>query len=249
MGALRELGRRGRLSAAEADELLDLYQRTATHLSHVRSTAPDPSVVQYLSTLLSRARSKSMGTRSASWSGVSHFFGSVFPGMLYRLRRWWLSVLVVNVVLAVVIGSWVARHPGVQSALVTPAQADQLVNHDFADYYSQYSATDFATHVWTNNVWVAALCIAFGVLGVPVILLLLQNTLNVGLIGGLMAAHGRLSLFFGLILPHGMLELTAVFVAAGAGLKLSGRGSSRGIAAERMRWLPRDARSRPSRWA
>jgi uncharacterized membrane protein SpoIIM required for sporulation len=35
-----------------------------------------------------------------------------------------------------------------------------------------------------------------------------------------MAAHGRLDLFFGLITPHGLLELTAVFVAAGAGLKL-----------------------------
>ncbi len=35
-----------------------------------------------------------------------------------------------------------------------------------------------------------------------------------------MAANGKLGLFFGLILPHGMLELTAVFVAAGAGLRL-----------------------------
>jgi len=35
-----------------------------------------------------------------------------------------------------------------------------------------------------------------------------------------MAVHGRLGLFFGLILPHGLLELTAVFVAAGAGLRL-----------------------------
>ncbi|MBF6235374.1 stage II sporulation protein M, partial [Nocardia farcinica] len=31
---------------------------------------------------------------------------------------------------------------------------------------------------------------------------------------------GRLESFFGFILPHGTLELTAVFVAGGAGLKL-----------------------------
>ena len=49
---------------------------------------------------------------------------------------------------------------------------------------------------------------------------LLQNAINVGLIGGIMAANGRLDLFFGLITPHGLLELTAVFVAAGAGLRL-----------------------------
>jgi uncharacterized membrane protein SpoIIM required for sporulation len=35
-----------------------------------------------------------------------------------------------------------------------------------------------------------------------------------------MAAHGRLDIFFGLITPHGLLELTAVFVAAGTGLRL-----------------------------
>lgn len=35
-----------------------------------------------------------------------------------------------------------------------------------------------------------------------------------------MWTHGRASLFFGLILPHGLLELTAVFVAAGVGLKI-----------------------------
>ena len=217
---LRHLGSRRRLSAAESDELLDLYQRTATHLSQIRSAAPDPTLVQYLSAVLSRARAKSMGGRTSTWSGVAQFFAVTFPAVLYRLRRWWLTVLVVNVVVAFVIGAWVARHPGVQSSFVSPRQADQLVNHDFADYYSQYSATDFATRVWTNNVWVAALCIAVGVLGVPVIYLLAQNVLNVGIIGGLMASHGRLSLFFGLILPHGMLELTAVFVAAAGGLKL-----------------------------
>ena len=50
--------------------------------------------------------------------------------------------------------------------------------------------------------------------------MLFQNAVNVGVIGGLMAVHHRLGLFFGLILPHGLLELTAVFVAAGAGLRL-----------------------------
>ena len=40
------------------------------------------------------------------------------------------------------------------------------------------------------------------------------------MIGALMIDHDRGSLFFGLILPHGILELTAVFVAAGVGLRL-----------------------------
>jgi uncharacterized membrane protein SpoIIM required for sporulation len=62
--------------------------------------------------------------------------------------------------------------------------------------------------------------ISGGLLGLPVPYLLFQNAANVGVSAGLMAANGKLGLFFGLILPHGLLELTAVFVAAGVGLRL-----------------------------
>jgi uncharacterized membrane protein SpoIIM required for sporulation len=68
---------------------------------------------------------------------------------------------------------------------------------------------------------VAALSLAFGgLLGLPVLWVLWQNASNVGVVGGFMAANGRLDLFFGLILPHGLLELTAVFVASALGLRL-----------------------------
>ena len=51
-----------------------------------------------------------------------------------------------------------------------------------------------------------------------------------------MAAHGRLDLFFGLITPHGLLELTAVFVAAGAGSSSSGPGSTPAPGPAARRW-------------
>jgi uncharacterized membrane protein SpoIIM required for sporulation len=44
---------------------------------------------------------------------------------------------------------------------------------------------------------------------------------NLGVVGGFLVAAGKGSVFFGLITPHGLLELTAVFVAAGLGLKLA----------------------------
>jgi uncharacterized membrane protein SpoIIM required for sporulation len=95
------------------------------------------------------------------------------------------------------------------------------VNHQFRNYYSQYAASSFAFKVWTNNVWVAAESLIFGVLlGLPTLYVLLNNALNIGIDGGLMVGHGRTAEFFGLILPHGMLELSAVFLAAAAGLRL-----------------------------
>jgi uncharacterized membrane protein SpoIIM required for sporulation len=213
--------RRRRLSGAEADELVDLYQRTATHLSAVRSAAPDPALVGRLSSLVGRARAAVTGTRPVSYHELSEFFLRRFPAAVYRARWWWIGVGAAFLAVAVALGAWVAANPDVQASLVAPQAVRQLVDQDFATYYSSHPAADFAFHVWTNNAWVAALSIASGaLLGLPVPWMLWSNAANVGVIGGYMAAHDRLGLFFGLILPHGMLELTAVFVAAGVGLRL-----------------------------
>lgn len=220
-GRLDQLtSQRGKLSGTEADELLDLYQRVATHLSEIRTRSPEPTLVAHLSSLLAKARLRSAGTRTFTWADVVRFLTTTFPAALYRTRRWWVTVLVVNVVLAFVMGWWLVSHPQLESALISPQEVDQLVNNDFASYYTENAAGSFALKIWTNNAWVAALCIAFGVFGVPVIYLLFTNLVNVAVIGGLMWSHGRADLFFGLILPHGMLELTSVFVAAGVGLKI-----------------------------
>ena len=123
--------------------------------------------------------------------------------------------------MAISLGWWIAAHPHVQTSIASSEQIRQLVDHDFKDYYSSHPAGDFAFQVWTNNAWIAALCITLGgFLGLPVIWLQFQNAVNVAVDGGLMAAHGKLGLFLGLILPHGLLELTAVWVAGGVGLRL-----------------------------
>jgi uncharacterized membrane protein SpoIIM required for sporulation len=217
---LERLSRRRSLTGEEADELVTLYQRAATHLSVVRSAAPDPALVSRLSTLVARARAAATGSHDPAWRDVSRFFLRSFPAALYRTRRWWIATAAASVLVAVLVGAWVAGAPPVEAAGAAPDDVRQLVELDFANYYSENAAGGFAAKVWTNNAWVAAQCIAFGVLGLPVLWVLFQNALNVGLVGGLMAANDRLDLFFGLILPHGLLELTAVFVAAGTGLRL-----------------------------
>jgi uncharacterized membrane protein SpoIIM required for sporulation len=213
--------RRRALTGAEVDELVTLYQRTATHLSAVRSAGHDPALVAGLSSRVASARAAVTGSHVPAWHAVARFAVISFPAMAYRARWWWLGTAAGSILVAVLLGWWVARSPGVQAELLPRAQVQQLVNHQFQNYYSQYAATSFAAQVWTNNVWVAALSLIFGVLlGLPTLWLLFLNAANGGLEGGLMFAHGKGSLFFALILPHGMLELTAVFLAAAAGLRL-----------------------------
>ncbi len=210
-----------RLRGAEADEVVDLYQRTATHLSVVQSAGRDPQLVARLSSLVARARAAVAGTRQPALQDLARFLRVDFPAICYRTRWWWGASALAFVVVGLAFGVFVAQHPDVQLAIASPEETRQLVENDFADYYSNNPAQDFAARVFTNNAYVAAQAILFGVLlGLPVVYVLLQNALNVGVSGGLLAANGKLGLFFGLILPHGLLELTAVFVACGLGLKL-----------------------------
>ena len=212
--------RRGRLDGAESEELVDLYQRVATHLSVVRSSSPDPALVGRLSTLVAQARSAVAGTRSPAWSDLGRFFSEGFPAAVYLARRWWIGAALGFLAVAVVVGWWVAVTPEVQAAVATPEEIRRLIEQDFADYYTSSPAASFAGRVWTNNAWIAAFAlIGGGLLGIPTLYLLWQNAFNIALVAGLMASAGRLDLFFGLITPHGLLELTAVWVAAGVGLR------------------------------
>jgi uncharacterized membrane protein SpoIIM required for sporulation len=120
-----------------------------------------------------------------------------------------------------VIALWVISSPEVQSTIGTPSEIEELVNHDFAAYYGEHSAAAFGLHVWVNNSWVAAKCIAFSVLlGVPIPFVLFANAANLGVVAGLMLQAGKGDVMLGLLLPHGLLELTAVLLAGATGMRL-----------------------------
>lgn len=221
-GRLDELvKRRRRLTGAEVDELVDLYQRVSTHLSMVRSASTDSVLVGQLSGLVARARAAVTGAHAPLWREFLRFWTVSFPVVAYRSWRWWLGSAAAFFLVAALIGLWVAGNPEVQSAVGTPSDIDQLVNNDFASYYSENPAGSFALRVWVNNAWVAAQCIGFAILlGLPIPYILFQNAANLGVTGGLMFDAGKGDIFLGLLTPHGLLELTAVFLAAAAGMRL-----------------------------
>ncbi|WP_434621170.1 stage II sporulation protein M [Arthrobacter sp. A5] len=217
---LNELGRRRRLTGEQADELLRLYQSTSTHLSMIRSAAPESALSASLSTRLARARTRFTGARSNFAEDLARFFVLALPAAFYRIRWLTLGVGAVFVAIAVLYGIWAAGNPQVLSALGNDARLRQLVDHGFVDYYSENPGASFAGQVWTNNAWIAAQAVALGITGVYVPFLLHQNAMGVGLTGGVMFGYGRGDVFFSYILPHGLMELTAVFVACAAGLRI-----------------------------
>lgn len=215
---LDELAGRRRRTGAEADELVRLYQSAATDLSVIRSTAPDPATVARLSQLLARARSAIAGAHEPSWRDVAAFVAIALPAALYRVRWWTAGVALAVVALAVTAGVWVATQPAALAAMGTPSERQAYVDDAFASYYDP--GVGFAATVWTHNALLAALCVGTGITGILPVVFQVANAVNVGAAGGLMAHYGHLGLFLQLIAPHGLLELTSVFVAGGAGLKL-----------------------------
>lgn len=211
---------RGRMTGAEADELVDLYSRTSTQLSVVRSAAADPVLEARLSSLVANARSVVTGVNLPLWRTVGRFFAAGFPAAVYRARRWWIPVALVSVALAALVAWRVIHTPGLGDSLLSRSEVTRLVDHDFASYYTDNPAADFAFHVWLNNASVTATCLVLGVTILPVLVVLWTNVANLGAVAGFMIGAGRGDLFYGLILPHGLLELTIIFVAGGAGLRL-----------------------------
>jgi uncharacterized membrane protein SpoIIM required for sporulation len=213
--------RRRKLTGAEVDELVDLYQRVSTHLSMVRTVSSDAVLVGRLSGLVARARSAVTGAHAPLWSEFTRFWTVSFPVVAYQAWRWWLGSAVAFFIVAFLIGIWVMGNPEVQAAVGTPHEIDQLVNHDFASYYSEHPAASFALKIWLNNSWVAAQCIVFAILlGLPIPYVLFSNAANLGVVGGLMFQAGKGDVFLGLLTPHALLELTAVFLASAVGMRL-----------------------------
>jgi uncharacterized membrane protein SpoIIM required for sporulation len=175
-------------------------------------------LISRLSVLLGKARTRIAGAHEPAWRDVVRFLTVSLPAALYRIRWWSVGVTVACLVVALVAGIWVATTPEGLASMGPPSVQENYVNEAFASYYDP--GLDFATVVWTNNAWIAAQCIGLGITGIFPAYVLFTNAVGVGSIGGMMAAHGELGLFLQLIAPHGLLELTAVFVAGGAGLRI-----------------------------
>ena len=210
---------RARLGPSEVDELVQLYQRASTHLSHARTQRADPALVARLTGLVARAGGVLYGTRSRSVAALARFFTTSFPAAVWHARRFVVASALLLFVPALLMGAWLARSDAALEASAPEALREAYVEDDFEAYYSSTPASQFATEVTVNNIQVGLLAFSTGILlCVPTAFLLVTNGANIGQAAGLFAAVGEQTKFYGLILPHGLLELSAIVVAGAAGL-------------------------------
>jgi uncharacterized membrane protein SpoIIM required for sporulation len=220
---VRKAGRRGigRLTGPEADELVQLYQRVSTHLSFARTNFRDPGLLLRLSQLVASGGAVVYGTRPRTMRAVGRFFTATFPAALWRIRAFVLISALLTFVPAIGIGTWLARSPVALNAAAPPALRQAYIKEESQNYYTENPSAAFATKVYTNNVQVAIYAFASGILlCIPTVIILIFNSINLGSAIGLFAAAGKLPLLLGLLIPHGLIELTSVVIAGAAGLRL-----------------------------
>lgn len=220
---LQTLAAPGRLEGRASDELIARYQAAATDLSAVSSTVGDSAVGDRLSLAISRARLRFTGAGRNPLRELGDFFGARLPAALYRIRWLTLVIAVVSLGSSVAYGAWMLQDPAILGSVVSQmggeAAARRYADRQFVAYYSNYSEGVFATQVWTNNAFLAMRLIALGWTGVWVPASLLGFFQQLGFSGGILVHFGRPDALLFLV-PHGLLELYSVFLAAAAGLSL-----------------------------
>ena len=214
-------GRPGRLTADELDEVVRLHLRVSSQLSTVRVRYRDAGLAARLSALVARSGALVHGSRPRTVGTFARALTVTFPAAVWHARRAILVSTFVFVAGFAAVAVWLANSPAAFEAAVPETARQAYLEEEFEAYYSSEPGTTFAARVFTNNAGVGALAFGSGIAaGIPTLAILLFNGVNVGVAAGLFHAAGEAGRFWGLILPHGLLELTAVFVAGGAGLQL-----------------------------
>lgn len=217
---LDELSRRRRLTGAEVDELVDRYRAASADLAEIKTTAGRTPEGDHVSTILARARLRLTGGRENPLRQIPRFFLLQLPAALYRLRWTTLVIALSFIAVGAVVAFWISSDPALVATLGPQAQLEFYAEEQFTSYYSENPAAAFAGTVWTNNAWIAAQCVMFGITGIWPVMVLVQNAVAVGTAAAIMLAFDRGDVFILFILPHGLLELTCIFVAGAAGLHI-----------------------------
>ncbi len=207
-----------RLTGSDVDELVTRYRAASADLADIKTSAGRTAQGDHVSTLLARARLRLTGAGDDVLRQVPRFFALQLPAALYRVRWTTLVIAVAFVAVASAMALWVSQDAAALASLGTKAQLQYYAEEQFTGYYSENPAAVFAGTVWTNNAWIAVQCVLFGITGIWPLTVLMGNAVGVGIAGAVMVAFGRGDVFLQFILPHGLLELTCIFVAGAAGL-------------------------------
>jgi uncharacterized membrane protein SpoIIM required for sporulation len=210
-----------RLHREEVRELGRIYRRTASDLAIARAESRDPRLINYLNSLVIRAHGRIYQADAQGGSRIKGFFARDFP---QTFRRTWRYTAVSFSVFAVfsVIGFLGTKYDPEFSELVgVPPAFRELYIENKVHWWEDLNEANQvgASEIMTNNVRVTIGTFALGALfGVGTLYSLAFNgAVNAAVLAlTYRAGYGHDLLTF--MIGHGVIELSCIFIAGGAGL-------------------------------
>lgn len=216
------------LSGRELLEFGQLYRRAVSELSTARSRGFDQRRIEYLNQLVSRAYGHIYVAESKGWPSILGFFRKEFPQSFRRNLLFIAAAFAITLCAAAFAYGVVSRDPGLADVVLGPGTSstiDSIAQRHMGsqNWMPEEMRPVMSSFIMVNNIKVAATAFATGIFaGVFTVVVLFYNGLMLGVIGAAVADRGA-DIAFGFwsfVAPHGVIELTAIFIAGGAGLML-----------------------------
>ncbi len=207
------------LSRAELQSIGSDYQTLVSDLAFARGQGASLELVNYLNELAARAHGALYASPGASIGGVWRFLIREFPALFRSTIRH------TAVATAIFMLSWagasylVITDPGVGHAIMPEKLTAKDVRNNKSDIPDPARMSSF---IMTNNIKVGILSFAGGITaGVITVFQMVQNGAMIGVIATIIAPIMGQAKFWSYILPHGIIELVAIFICGGAGLLIA----------------------------
>jgi uncharacterized membrane protein SpoIIM required for sporulation/uncharacterized RDD family membrane protein YckC len=216
------------LSAAELPDFAARYREIAADLARARTYGADRLVLAQLERLVTAGHTALYRDKPQTWSRIWHFLARECPGAVLQS---WRYIAISALVFFVPAGAGYAllrQRPELAAELIPDtmlerAEAGASRSQQRLGYV--LTAADqrpvMATSIMTNNIKVAFVCFAGGVvLGVGSLVAVGFNGLELGAISGYFANVGMLGYLWTFVAGHGVLEISAICISGAAGLML-----------------------------
>lgn len=218
------VARGGSDSAGQIEELGWRYRGVSADLALARRAFPTDPVTRYLNDLVERAHRKLYRGRRYGLRAIGIFYRDTFPCLFRETFRYTLAAFLT--VLAGFVLAYFATfvRPSLAESFVPGGSGVIETIKEGRTWFDTPPAERpfVSSFIMTNNIRVSLLCFAGGVLlGIPTILVLLQNGLQLGSIAGLTQVYGIHGALWSFVAAHGFLELSVIFISGGAGLRVA----------------------------
>ncbi len=207
------------LRGEEVREFGRLYRRTAADLAIAREEVRDRRLINYLNYLVSRAHGAIYRSESSGFGVIGDFFRFELPAVFRRTFSYTLVAFLLFLLPGIFAFTVVFLDEG-YARRVAPALAYRVENRINWTQSLNDSNELGATSILTNNIQVTFYAFGGGLLvGIGTVLAMAFNGWLFGLVMGLCVKE-RFWEIPTFVAAHGVIELTAIFIAGGAGLMI-----------------------------